>query len=140
MVRKRKPRDVLDLTNRVFPYPHDFLEAFPQLSGGTIEYSQTGPRGTLGYPSRAHSEYVQESSLEAAFPIIACDHAPVCRRGGFELRHQISLMMIDRRVQGEYELKCAGFTGTLRPHRAKPCGNTLRCRITLAYKTSAGPA
>ena|SRR5438046_1570943 len=134
MGRKKNKDEMLDLSNRIFPYSHNFLEAFPKLAGGTIEYSQTGPRGMFSYPSRAHEEYLHKSNISWEFPIIRCDQSPVCRRGGFELWNQISLMVADRRTEGEYELKCAGFTGRLRPNTAEPCRNTLRCRITLEYK------
>ena len=140
MARRRMPPEVIDLTKRVFPYSANFHEAFPRLSGGAIEYSQSGSRGSFGYPSRALTQYLHESSLHAAFPIIPCDCAPVCRKGGFELHGRISLMMIDRRLQAEYELNCAGFTRSLRPNTAKRCGNMLRCRITLTFKTSASTA
>lgn len=125
---------MLDLSNRVFPYSHNFLEAFPKLVGGTIEFSQTGPRGMSSYPSRAHEEYLHKSNISWEFPIIRCDQSPVCRRGGFELWNRISLMVADRKTEGEYELECAGFTGRLRPNTAERCRNTLRCRIILEYK------
>lgn len=135
MRRKRNKEEMLDLSNRVFPYPHNFLDAFPRLADGSIEYSQTGPRGMLSYPSRAHEEYLHKSKIAWEFPIIRCEQSPVCRRGGFELWNQISLMIADRKTEGEYELRCAGFTGRLRPNTAEPCRNTLRCRITLEYRT-----
>ena len=132
--RRRGKEEILDLSNRVFPYAHDFLLAFRNLSGGTIEYSQTGPRGMLSYPSRAHHEYLNTMSLASAFPVIRCDQLPVCRRGGFELWHTISMMTLDHQTVGEFELQCAGFIGRLRPHTVEACWNTLRCRITLHYK------
>lgn len=127
---------MLDLSNRVFPYSLNFLEAFPKLAGGTIEYSHTGPRGMFSYPSRAHEEYLHESNISWEFPIIPCDQSPVCRGGGFELWDRISLMVADRKSEGEYELACAGFTGRLRPNTAERCRNVLRCRIILEYKTT----
>jgi hypothetical protein len=134
MARRKHKDEMLDLSNRIFPYSHNLLEAFPRLSGGTIEYSQTGPRGMFSYPSRAHHEYLHESTLTSEFPVIRCDQSPVCRRGGFELWNRIMLMVADSKTDGEYELKCAGFTGSLRPNTAEPCQNTLRCHIALEYK------
>jgi hypothetical protein len=125
---------MLDLSNRLFPYPHDFYDAFRGLSGGRIEYSQTGPRGPLSYSSRAHYEYLHSSSLVRAFPIIRCDEAPVCRRGGFELQQEISMMVAAKKTEDEFEIKCAGFTGRLGADTAEPCRNRLRCRISLEYK------
>jgi len=138
MARRRKgnKEEMLDLSNRVFPYAQNFSDAFPKLSGGTIEYSQTGSRGMSSYPHAGHYEYLHESSLQLEFPIVRCDQSPVCRRGGFELWDNIHSLMDEGRVQGEFELTCAGFTGRLRPNTAQPCRNTLRCRITLEYKIS----
>jgi hypothetical protein len=133
--RKVKKDEMLDLSNRVFPYPQSFSDAFPRLSGGMIEYSQTGPRGRYSYPHAGHYEYLQRSSLQCEFPIVRCDQSPVCRRGGFELWDKIHSLLAEDKVQGEFELACAGFTGRLRPNTAQPCRNTLRCRITLEYKT-----
>lgn len=139
MARKRNNKDeMLDLSNRVFPYSQVFEEAFPELSDGTIEYSQTGPRGMFSYPSRAHDEYLHTSFLSLAFPIIRCNES--CRRGGFELYGTIREMILSRKTEGEYELNCAGFTGNLRPkNTSKPCRNTLRCRITVQYKSEREP-
>lgn len=134
VTRKKANKDeTLDLSNRVFPYPHDFYQAFPKLSCGTIKYSQTGSRGMLSYPSRAHHEYLHTSTLAEVFPIIRCQ-SPVCRGGGFELYGKIALMLGDSVTEAEYEISCAGFTGKLRRFKTQPCGNTLRCHISLEYK------
>jgi hypothetical protein len=134
--RKEKQEETIDLSKRVFPYEQNFSAAFPKLSGGTIEYSQTGPRGMFSYPHAGHYEYLHKSSLQLEFPIIQCDQRPVCRRGGFELWDKIHSLMAERKAQGEFELTCPGFTGRLRPNTAQACRNTLRCRITLEYKMS----
>lgn len=134
MGRKKNKTEMLDLSNRIFAYSHNFLEAFPKLSGGTIEYSQTGSRRMFGAPSPAHDEYLHKSNISWEFPVIRCDEAPSCRRGGFELWNKIFFMVADHKTEGEYKLACAGLTGRFRPNEAEPCRNTLRCRITLEYK------
>jgi hypothetical protein len=136
MVRRKKERkdEMFDLSNRVFPYPQDFSNAFPKLSDGTIEYSQTGPRGRFSLPHEGHEKYIHESSLQIAFPMVRCNQSPVCRHGGFELWETICSLLAAGKSEGEFELNCAGFTGRRRPNTAQPCRNTLRCRITLQYK------
>src|SRR6266404_7894622 len=97
MVRPKQQtkNEGLDLSNRVFPYPQRFEEAFPRLSRGTVEYSQTGPRGMFSYPTVGHTEYLHQSGLNLVFPIIQCNSSPVCQRGGFELWEKINLLMTD---------------------------------------------
>jgi len=109
--------------------------AFPVLSGGTIEYSQTGPRGMLGYPSEAHREYLEKESVPIVFPVIPCGESPVCRRGGFELWETISSMVREGETLGEFELNCVGSSGRSRTGGPQRCRNTLRFRITLEYKS-----
>jgi hypothetical protein len=75
--RKENRDEMLGLSNRVFPYSQSFSEAFPKLSGGTIEYTQTGSRGMFSYPSPGHDEYRDKSSLQGAFPLIPCNESHV---------------------------------------------------------------
>lgn len=99
---------------------NSFEEAFPEIASIHIDYAETdGKRtGCIAEPSRFVS-------------YIICGNTQ-CKDGGYNLEHELRMMMLQRLKNQETTLDCKGKEGS--HPQAAPCSNALRLKISVTYK------
>jgi len=110
---------------------NQFIDAFPTLEDVLFEYvvheyghPQTDGHGDTG---RRRFNFRQRGGL------LVCEN-PRCYRGGYELDHEVFSMLRDGVTEKEVALACPGDEGTPKARRGRPCGCSVKGKLTLVSK------
>lgn len=116
-----------------------FLKAFSTLDSVLIESWEEGTGVVNPYTGA-----LPPRTYGAPRPVrgrkIRCAN-PKCRRGGFDIFHNISEMVYEKLTTKEFIMLCSGDEGSPKGTRlGQNCLNTLHYRLTLKYKPEQSPA
>jgi len=127
----------MDRSGRFFCTPVDsFEKAFPELESALIEYYETGDGVFALGPGHDPNSYSKPRQVRE--PLMRCSN-PQCRRGGYEIDREISMMISERKEFEEFTMHCPGDEGSPKGRRpGKRCWNVLHVRLTLKYLSSPG--
>lgn len=119
----------MDRSNRVFaPATSNFSEAFPMLEDALFRYTEY---------DFGNEEPCGVFSLRRDGGLLRCRN-PRCERGGYEIDHEVHLMMHSNLTERQVNLHCRGDEGTPKGHRrGKSCPRSVKGTITIKYKQSS---
>src|SRR5438105_4582632 len=120
----------MDRSNRYLAGPlTNFDDAFPTLSDGLIEYSQSGNTASHSSPRKEEHTFDRSTSLRGSGGLIRCEN-PHCYRGGFEIDHDVHDMVRAKLVSKEFTTMCPGDEGSPKGRNiGRKCLNILHYRI-----------
>jgi hypothetical protein len=120
--------ELMDRSNRVFGSLTKFDEAFPDLEDAIVEWEETGA-GLDEWSRGPHTV-----SLRHRGGLLRCSN-PLCRRGGFEVDLEVSLLRMKHETEKAGELWRPGDEGSPKGRRmGRRCLNRIKYKLTLKYR------